>query len=58
MKDKFFYYGYEILDLVEVEGEVSFRGDIVDIYVFNFKVYCLSFFDIECESIKEFDFII
>ncbi|WQU76777.1 transcription-repair coupling factor [Helicobacter pylori] len=55
LKDKLFYYGYEILDLVEVEGEASFRGDIVDIYVPNSKVYRLSFFDTECESIKEFD---
>ncbi|MFP6071172.1 transcription-repair coupling factor [Helicobacter pylori] len=55
LKDKLFYYGYEILDLVEVEGEVSFRGDIVDIYAPNSKAYRLSFFDTECESIKELD---
>ncbi|GAA7256275.1 transcription-repair coupling factor [Helicobacter pylori] len=55
LKDKLFYYGYEILDLVEVEGEVSFRGDIVDIYIPNSKAYRLSFFDTECESIKELD---
>ncbi|GAA9684033.1 transcription-repair coupling factor [Helicobacter pylori] len=55
LKDKLSYYGYEILDLVEVEGEASFRGDIVDIYVPNSKAYRLSFFDTECESIKEFD---
>ncbi|WP_121018217.1 transcription-repair coupling factor [Helicobacter pylori] len=55
LKDKLFYYGYEILDLVEVEGEASFRGDIVDICVPNSKAYRLSFFDMECESIKEFD---
>ncbi|WP_033122139.1 transcription-repair coupling factor [Helicobacter pylori] len=55
LKDKLFYYGYEILDLVEVEGEASFRGDIVDIYAPNSKAYRLSFFDTECESIKEFN---
>ncbi|KMT69723.1 transcription-repair coupling factor [Helicobacter pylori] len=55
LKDKLFYYGYEIVDLVEVEGEASFRGDIVDIYAPNSKAYRLSFFDTECESIKEFD---
>lgn len=55
LKDKLFYYGYEILDLVEVEGEASFRGDIVDIYIPNSKAYRLSFFDTECESIKELD---
>ncbi|RVY16540.1 transcription-repair coupling factor [Helicobacter pylori] len=55
LKNKLFYYGYEILDLVEVEGEASFRGDIVDIYAPNSKAYRLSFFDTECESIKEFD---
>ncbi|WP_033759138.1 transcription-repair coupling factor [Helicobacter pylori] len=55
LKDRLFYHGYEILDLVEVEGEASFRGDIVDIYAPNSKAYRLSFFDTECESIKEFD---
>ncbi len=55
LKDKLFYYGYEILELVEMEGEASFRGDIVDIYTPNSKAYRLSFFDTECESIKEFD---
>ncbi|RKV19388.1 transcription-repair coupling factor [Helicobacter pylori] len=55
LRDKLFYYGYEILDLVEVEGEASFRGDIVDIYAPNSKAYRLSFFDTECESIKELD---
>ncbi|MFP6121222.1 transcription-repair coupling factor [Helicobacter pylori] len=55
LKDKLFCYGYEILDLVEVEGEASFRGDIVDIYAPNSKAYRLSFFDTECESIKELD---
>ncbi|GAA8532532.1 transcription-repair coupling factor [Helicobacter pylori] len=55
LKGKLFYYGYEIVDLVEVEGEASFRGDIVDIYAPNSKAYRLSFFDTECESIKEFD---
>ncbi|WP_305875895.1 transcription-repair coupling factor [Helicobacter pylori] len=55
LKDKLFCYGYEILDLVEVEGEASFRGDIVDIYAPNSKAYRLSFFDMECESIKELD---
>ncbi|MGN8425295.1 transcription-repair coupling factor [Helicobacter pylori] len=55
LKDKLFYYGYEILDLVEVEGEASFRGDVVDIYIPNSKAYRLSFFDTECESIKELD---
>ncbi|GAA7224149.1 transcription-repair coupling factor [Helicobacter pylori] len=55
LKDKLFYYGYEIVDLVEVEGEASFRGDIVDIYIPNSKAYRLSFFDTECESIKELD---
>ncbi len=55
LKDKLFYYGYEILDLVEMEGEASFRGDIVDIYAPNSKAYRLSFFDTECESIKELD---
>lgn len=49
------FYGYELVDVVEMEGEMSFRGDIVDIFVPFDCAYRLSFFDTECESIRIFD---
>ncbi|MCE3039320.1 transcription-repair coupling factor [Helicobacter sp. faydin-H10] len=55
LKQKFVHFGYEVVDIVEMEGEVSFRGDIIDIAIPNGKNYRLSFFDIECESIRTFD---
>ncbi|ANV97761.1 transcription-repair coupling factor [Helicobacter enhydrae] len=48
--------GYEVVDLVEMEGEVSFRGDIVDIFVpSSANPYRISFFDNIVEDIKTFD---
>lgn len=55
LKKKLFYYGYENVDIVEMEGEVSFRGDIMDIFIPSSKPYRISFFDAECESIRVFD---
>lgn len=49
------FYGYELVDVVEMEGEMSFRGDIVDLFVPFDRPYRLSFFDKECESIRIFD---
>jgi transcription-repair coupling factor (superfamily II helicase) len=55
-KDRLYRYGYTFVDIVEETGEVSFRGDIIDIYprgaLHPFRV---SLFDDEIESIKEFD---
>jgi len=31
-KEKMLYWGYSFVDMVQVEGEISFRGDIIDIY--------------------------
>ncbi|PAF51042.1 transcription-repair coupling factor [Helicobacter sp. 13S00477-4] len=55
LKKKLFYYGYENVDIVEMEGEVSFRGDIMDIFIPFGNAYRISFFDTECESIRIFD---
>ncbi|PAF48188.1 transcription-repair coupling factor [Helicobacter sp. 12S02634-8] len=55
LKTQLFYYGYESVDIVEMEGEVSFRGDIIDIFIPFDKPYRISFFDTECESIRAFD---
>ncbi|MDR0579004.1 MAG: transcription-repair coupling factor [Campylobacteraceae bacterium] len=55
LKDKFLHWGYSFVDIVEDKGEVSFRGDIVDIYPINFEnPVRISFFDDQVESIREF----
>ncbi|WP_104695535.1 DEAD/DEAH box helicase [Helicobacter salomonis] len=49
-------YGYEFVDMVELPGEVSMRGDIMDIFTPGSpKPHRLSFFGEECEDIKTFD---
>ncbi len=49
------YWGYSIVDMVQVEGEISFRGDIIDIFVPNTSApYRISMFDNEIEDIKRF----
>ena len=49
------HWGYSIVDMVQVEGEVSFRGDIIDIFVPNTPApYRISMFDNEIEDIKCF----
>lgn len=55
LKKKLVCFGYEVVDVIEMEGEVSFRGDIIDISIPRGLNYRLSFFDIECESIRELD---
>lgn len=55
LQNKLIFYGYENVDIVEVEGEVSFRGDIIDIFPPFSTPYRISFFDNECESIRAFD---
>ncbi|WP_199769197.1 DEAD/DEAH box helicase [Helicobacter cynogastricus] len=49
-------YGYEFVDMVELVGEASLRGDILDIFTPNASTpHRLSFFGEECEDIKRFD---
>jgi len=56
LKEKLLYWGYEFVDIVQEKGEVSFRGDIVDIYPLNSpKPIRVSFFDDEVESIRYFE---
>ncbi|MEO1958144.1 MAG: transcription-repair coupling factor, partial [Nautiliaceae bacterium] len=56
LKRKLFLWGYERVDIVSEKGEVSFRGDIVDIWPINFdKPVRISLFDTEIESIRAFD---
>ena len=56
LKDKLYRWGYSFVDIVEERGEVSFRGDILDIYPINSEnPYRISFFDTEVESIRIFE---
>ncbi|WP_373069356.1 DEAD/DEAH box helicase [Sulfurimonas sp.] len=55
-KSKMLHWGYNFVDMVQVEGEISFRGDIIDIYVPSSKLPVrISLFDDEIEQIKYFE---
>jgi len=55
-KEKMLFWGYTFVDMVQVEGEISFRGDILDIFIpQNKNPYRISLFDNEIEQIKEFE---
>ena len=55
-KQKMLFWGYSFVDIVQVEGEISFRGDIIDIFVPSAKnPIRISLFDNEIEQIKEFE---
>ncbi|MDX1808861.1 MAG: transcription-repair coupling factor [Sulfurospirillaceae bacterium] len=55
-KNELFHWGYRIADVVEEAGEVSFRGDIIDLFPPNFeKPIRISLFDDEVESIRIFE---
>ena len=56
LKNKLLQWGYSFVDIVELPGEVSFRGDIIDIYPPSSDTpYRISLFDTEIEQIKAFD---
>ncbi|QOQ98749.1 transcription-repair coupling factor [Helicobacter winghamensis] len=55
-KENLLYFGYEFVDLVELGGEVSMRGDIIDILTPNEQnPYRITLFDDEIESVRYFD---
>jgi transcription-repair coupling factor (superfamily II helicase) len=55
-KEKMLFWGYNFVDMVQVEGEISFRGDIIDIFTPSAKnPVRISLFDNEIEQIKEFE---
>ena len=55
-KRKLFFWGYEVVDIVSEKGEMSLRGDIIDIWAINYeKPVRISLFDVEVESIRFFD---
>ena len=56
LKEELYYWGYRVVDVVEGIGEISFRGDIIDIFPNNLtKPIRVSLFDDEVESIREFE---
>jgi len=55
LKEKLYHWGYHFVDIVTQKGEVSFRGDILDIYPLGGEeAYRLSLFDDDVESIRTF----
>ena len=57
LKETLYYWGFEFVDLVQDKGELSFRSDVLDIFIpNNDKPHRINFFDDEIESIRNFDF--
>lgn len=55
-KNKLLNWGYNVVDVVESFGEVSFRGDIIDVFpIDSQQAIRLSLFDDEVESIRHFE---
>lgn len=55
-RSKLYNWGYYFVDIVTSEGEISIRGDIIDICPLGSEVgYRVSLFDDEVESIRKFD---
>jgi len=55
-KEQMLFWGYSFVDMVQVEGEISFRGDIIDIFVpSHSNPIRISLFDDEIEQIKLFE---
>ncbi len=56
LKQKLYYWGYNFVDVVSAPTEVSFRGDIIDIFPSNLEeAVRISLFDNEVEEIRYFD---
>jgi len=55
-KEKMLFWGYSFVDMVQVEGEISHRGDIIDIFVPSAEYPLrVSLFDDEIEQLKHFE---
>jgi len=55
-KEQMLFWGYSFVDIVQVEGEISFRGDIIDVFVpATTHPYRISLFDETIEQIKAFE---
>ena len=56
LKDKLLYWGFSFVDIVQTKGEVSFRGDIIDIFSLAEQTpHRILLFDNEIESIRKFE---
>ena len=56
LKDTLYHWGYHFTDIAASRGEVSFRGDIIDIFPIDAeKPYRISMFDEEVETIQHYD---
>ncbi|BEG56345.1 Transcription-repair coupling factor [Helicobacter sp. NHP21005] len=56
LQERLRLFGYDFVDLIELPGEASFRGDIVDIFIpGQAKPHRLSFLGQDCEDIRTFD---
>lgn len=56
LQETLLHFGYEFVELVEMSGEVSIRGDIIDLFLPNYEnPIRLSLFCNEIESIRFFD---
>lgn len=56
LKDTLYHWGYHFTDIAAGRGEVSFRGDIIDIFPIDAqKPYRVSMFDEEVETIQYYD---
>ncbi|WP_201354083.1 transcription-repair coupling factor [Hydrogenimonas urashimensis] len=56
LKERLYAWGYTFVDVVEAKGEVSMRGDIIDIFSpGSEKPWRISLFDTEVESIRTFE---
>ncbi len=54
-KTKLIHWGYTFVDIVQTKGEVSFRGEIIDIFTLAHQSpHRILLFDDEIESIREF----
>ena len=55
-KNKLYSWGYYFVDIVTSNGEISIRGDIIDIYLPDDDfAYRISLFDTQIESIRKFN---
>ncbi|MBF7049655.1 transcription-repair coupling factor, partial [Campylobacter volucris] len=55
-KEDILHSGYEFVDIVQDKGEVSIRGEIIDIFAINEEQpYRILLFSDEIESIRYFD---
>jgi transcription-repair coupling factor (superfamily II helicase) len=56
LKEKLYHWGYHFTDIAASSGEVSFRGDIIDIFpIDSLRPYRIELFDDEVETIQHYD---